>query len=313
MPNKNSLALIGPAKSGKSAVGPLLAARMGLPFQSHDITGLARVHERYDDTQAHDVYSLDGISAWYRYQLPLGVDVLRQTLADIEPCVVEIAKWYPHPDDALFEHIRAALSSLEHVVMLRPAEDVDRACRIIEERRTVLVDGIDMNAHFLQHRSNYELAKHVVYTKGRTVTETRDEILSRVDPGLGALILIGPMRAGKSTQGLLVSEALGRTRVAMDAVRWDYYKEIGWSVDRQNEIWKTEGLGAVLRYWKPFEIHAVERLLADYPDCVIDFGAGHSVYEDEALLARQGRSRPCRQRRVVIAERGPGRVVCDSP
>src|SRR3954463_12284889 len=36
-------------------------------------------------------------------------------------------------------------------------------------------------------------------------------------------------------------------------------------------------------YWKPFEAHAVERVLTDHPrGHVIAFGAGHSVYEDTA-------------------------------
>jgi len=40
------------------------------------------------------------------------------------------------------------------------------------------------------------------------------------------------------------------------------------------------------RYWKPFEIHAVERVLQDYSDCIFDFGAGHSVYENENFSGR---------------------------
>ena len=44
------------------------------------------------------------------------------------------------------------------------------------------------------------------------------------------------------------------------------------------------------RYWKQFEIHAVERVLSDCPDGVISFGAGHSVYEEEALFDRAQRA-----------------------
>lgn len=38
--------------------------------------------------------------------------------------------------------------------------------------------------------------------------------------------------------------------------------------------------------WKPFEAYAVERMMADRPLAVIDFGAGHSVFEDETLFER---------------------------
>ncbi|MBC8170910.1 MAG: hypothetical protein H7X77_04545, partial [Anaerolineae bacterium] len=47
------------------------------------------------------------------------------------------------------------------------------------------------------------------------------------------------------------------------------------------------GMNALIPYWKPFDVHAVERVLSDYPTGhVIAFGAGHSVYEDEAQFVR---------------------------
>ena len=72
----------------------------------------------------------------------------------------------------------------------------------------------------------------------------------------------------------------------MDEVRWDYYREIGYEKAREDELAQAGGFEAVYRYWKPFEIHAVERLLAESRDCVIDFGAGHSVFEDDETFAR---------------------------
>jgi shikimate kinase len=100
------------------------------------------------------------------------------------------------------------------------------------------------------------------------------------------VILIGPMGAGKSTQGKLLAAALGLPQCSMDEVRWDYYREIGFDDEKQREIGRKEGFGGIYRYWKPFEAHAVERLLADHHDCVIDFGAGHSVFEDGELFER---------------------------
>ena len=45
-----------------------------------------------------------------------------------------------------------------------------------------LGQGFDLNAHFVKQPSNVSLAKHVVYTAGKTPGETRDEILSLVRP-----------------------------------------------------------------------------------------------------------------------------------
>ena len=108
------------------------------------------------------------------------------------------------------------------------------------------------------------------------------------------IVLIGPVGAGKSTLGALLAEALGVPRVSMDAVRWAYYDEIGYDRALAERLAREQGFGGLYRYWKPFEVHAVERLLGEHRTCgracVIDFGAGHSVYEDEALFERAARA-----------------------
>lgn len=99
--------------------------------------------------------------------------------------------------------------------------------------------------------------------------------------------LIGPMCAGKSSTAKILAERLGRQYVDLDELRWDYYREIGYDEETAVLLNSSEaGLLERYTYWKPFEAHAVERVVQDYPNCVLDFGAGHGVYEDEALLAR---------------------------
>jgi len=100
------------------------------------------------------------------------------------------------------------------------------------------------------------------------------------------VVLIGPMGVGKSTLGKLIAEKLSLPQCPMDHHRWRYYEEIGYDYKKADEIGKEEGFLGVYRYWKPFEIYAVERLLSEHSGCVIDFGAGHSVYEDDELFER---------------------------
>jgi adenylate kinase family enzyme len=100
------------------------------------------------------------------------------------------------------------------------------------------------------------------------------------------IILIGPMSAGKSTIGGLLAEKLGWPRYSLDEKRWEYYQEIGYDEAFADNIRQAEGMEGLLRYWKPFEAHAVVRILSDHSSGVIDFGAGHSVYEDDALFNR---------------------------
>lgn len=102
-----------------------------------------------------------------------------------------------------------------------------------------------------------------------------------------SIILIGPMRAGKTTVGRLLAEQLVISQLSLDKVKRDYYAEIGFDADHSRRLLDEGGYTAALPYWKPFEIHAVERVLQDYPtNTVIDFGAGHSVYADPALFER---------------------------
>ena len=100
------------------------------------------------------------------------------------------------------------------------------------------------------------------------------------------IILIGPIRVGKSTLAQLLSEKLDLPRISLDEERWTYYREIGYEADLARQIHQTGGLVALVFYWKQFDAYAVERVLADHTNTIIDFGAGHSVYESNELFAR---------------------------
>lgn len=100
------------------------------------------------------------------------------------------------------------------------------------------------------------------------------------------IVLIGPMAAGKSTIAALLAEKLNMPRFGVDEHRWTYYEKSGYDSAHADHLYKTAGGAALLQYWKPFEADAVVQMLKDQPDCVMDFGAGHSVYEDEGLFAK---------------------------
>lgn len=101
------------------------------------------------------------------------------------------------------------------------------------------------------------------------------------------IILIGPSKAGKTTISEILGEQLKRPVVALDDLRWEYYAEVGYDAEEAQRIRTKKGLMGIVAYWKRFDLHAVQRVLADYPqDTVIAFGAGHSYYEDAESLAQ---------------------------
>ncbi|PCJ21609.1 MAG: shikimate kinase [Candidatus Cloacimonadota bacterium] len=92
-----------------------------------------------------------------------------------------------------------------------------------------------------------------------------------------SIILIGPMATGKSTIGAALAKITKLPQVPMDRVRWYYYYKHGFSLEKELSI---DSFTELLAYWKPFEVNAVQNILKEFPNSIIDFGAGHSYYVD---------------------------------
>jgi hypothetical protein len=218
---------------------------------------------------------------------PLEAAALEQGLAEHPQSIVEVpATQAVYEDEQLLERARKALAPYPLVVLLAPSPDVDQSVRTIEARSRLIIDGLELNEHFVRHPSNAMLATITVYTAGRTPEQTAQQVLDRLDPDDPTVVLIGPLSTGKSTIGRLLAQQLGRPDIALDQLRWGYYGEIGWDEARQREIGAAEGFAGVYRYWKAFEIHAVERVLVERAGSVINFGAGHSVFYELEHVAR---------------------------
>jgi shikimate kinase len=100
------------------------------------------------------------------------------------------------------------------------------------------------------------------------------------------ILLLGPVRTGKSTLGKLLAQHLSMPHVSLDEIRWRYYEEIGYSAELAQTIRQQGGLLALVLYWQLFDAYSVERVLIEHPNSVIDFGAGVGVYESQEQFVR---------------------------
>jgi hypothetical protein len=86
------------------------------------------------------------------------------------------------------------------------------------------------------------------------------------------ILLLRSVRTGKSTLGGLLAQQLGVPQVSLDEIRWRYYEEIGYDAALARTLRQQGGFLALMLYWRLFDAYSVERVLAEHPNCVIDFG-----------------------------------------
>lgn len=285
-----TIILLGPPKAGKSTVGKLLAERLNLSYRStHEVNLEDYAEFGYDDDLASELWEKEGAYTYCRYAMPFGMRAIEKLLAETERGIVEIHGDYSvFTDEGMYSQIEKLLAPYDNVVQLLPSPDQEKSVEVLRERGMAGRREIDkLNDHFVENHSNYDLAKFTVYTKGKTPEESRDEILSLLgDEQPATILMIGPVGTGKSTLSTLLAEKLQVPHIWLDKLRWAYYKEIGYDEALAAEIRANEGMFGLFRYWSPFHAHAVERALADYNEGIIDFGGGHSVYDDDTLFAR---------------------------
>jgi adenylate kinase family enzyme len=73
------------------------------------------------------------------------------------------------------------------------------------------------------------------------------------------IVLIGPVRAGKSTQGRLLAQRLDLPQVSVDKLRWKYHQEIGYDETLAKEFRARGGFLALYLYWNLFDAYTIER------------------------------------------------------
>lgn len=118
-----------------------------------------------------------------------------------------------------------------------------------------------------------------------------------------ATVFIGPWCAGKSTWAPRYAAETGTEFIDLDNLTPGYGGEIGWSLDDLVRRNREVGMLASEHEWEHVRVHAIERVLTDFPNATIALGASYTSYTDKVL--REQTSAALSGHRVVL--------VCPSP
>jgi shikimate kinase len=171
--------LIGPPRAGKSTLGKLLSARLRLPQCSLDRHRGYYKDAGFDESLADRIISQRGFEGLDRYRKSFDLEVVTRVLSEYSNCVFDFGACHSTYEDAVLRaRARHLLRAYMNVVLLLPEPDAGQSIQILKERGCLMsIDGFNLCEHLVTHPSNFELAKFIVYTNGKTPAETCEEIL----------------------------------------------------------------------------------------------------------------------------------------
>ncbi|MEZ4865414.1 MAG: hypothetical protein R3C14_29160 [Caldilineaceae bacterium] len=187
----STIILIGPLGVGKTTVGRLLAEKLALPLCSiDDVRATYYAQAGYDQAIAAKIAADQGIRGVLRYAQPFDAQMVAMVLADYPQRIIDFgASNSVYEDETLLAGVKRILAPYPNVTLLLPSPDLAESVAILQERLTRMLTAAGktftdelfaLNHYFIQHPSNQQLAKRVIYTKDKTPATVCDEIMQTI-------------------------------------------------------------------------------------------------------------------------------------
>lgn len=175
--------LIGPVNAGKSTIAALLAERLAVSFVSlDDVCWDYFAQAGYDEAVARERFLRGGQAGALDYMVRFYPDAVERVVSEHPRSVIELGAGhsvYDDPDKRA--QVKSILSPYPNVLLLLPSPDPQESIDILNARESnPHPEIVQMNAHFVRHPSNSELATITIYTNGKSPGETCQEIISRL-------------------------------------------------------------------------------------------------------------------------------------
>jgi hypothetical protein len=188
---RDEIILIGPMCSGKSSVALCLAETLSvLNYPIDRLNWYYRFKNGYNLAYGTRILRKDGFSALLEYaEEYFTLTELGIVLDEFKGGIFDFGASHSYYSDATeLEKAREVLAPFKNVVLLQPSSDTQECISILSQRireryaenqrSPEIVDSyIAANNRFVKHKSNRILAKHVVYTNGKSIEEVAQSIV----------------------------------------------------------------------------------------------------------------------------------------
>lgn len=176
--------LIGPPMAGKSTLAQSLARETNLPWFNLDELRWGYMKEiGYDKALDDEIRRRGGFLARALYWQLFGPYVIERFLAEHSHCIMDFGGGHTvYDSQESHNRVKRALAPYPNVILVLPSPDPEKSIKILSDRLALepVELNFDFSRHFVEHPANHELAKHIIYTEGKSVDESTAEILGLI-------------------------------------------------------------------------------------------------------------------------------------